>query len=99
MHIDVHGLHCINTADECGLNDIKAILDTILTSNIKAIFFETSVFDKSMCAILTGCDKNGHYVSIAGYLYMDTPRAVKTLKGTYLRILHANIHCISNALK
>ncbi len=98
-NIEVVGLQGISTVSECGLKDIKSIIELIRKRNIKAIFFETSVSDKSMRAVLEGCAYYGHKVSVGGYLYSDALGAPDTLEGTYCGMIHANTTKIVHALK
>ncbi|CCM10496.1 Manganese-binding lipoprotein mntA [Cardinium endosymbiont cEper1 of Encarsia pergandiella] len=97
--IEVVGLQGISTASECGLKDIKRIVSLIIKRNIKAIFFETSVSDKSMRAVLEGCAHYGHKVAIGGYLYSDALGAPSTVEGSYCGMIRANTITIVNALK
>ncbi|MGI2298546.1 metal ABC transporter solute-binding protein, Zn/Mn family [Candidatus Cardinium hertigii] len=97
--IEVVGLQGISTASECGLKDIKRIVSLIIKRNIKAIFFETSVSDKSMRAVLEGCAHYGHKVAIGGYLYSDALGAPNTVEGSYCGMIRTNTLTIVNALK
>jgi len=97
--IEVVGLQGISTASECGLKDIKRIVSLIIKRNIKAIFFETSVSDKSMRAVLEGCAHYGHKVAIGGYLYSDALGAPSTVEGSYCGMIRTNTITIVNALK
>ena len=97
--IQVVGLQGISTATECGLQDIGRIVDLIVNNNIKAIFLETSVSDKSMRAVLERCAHYGHKVAIGGALYSDALGAENTLEGTYCGMVQANTEMIVNALK
>ncbi|WP_243519003.1 MULTISPECIES: metal ABC transporter solute-binding protein, Zn/Mn family [unclassified Candidatus Cardinium] len=97
--IEVVGLQGISTVAECGLNDIKRIVELIVERNIKAVFFETSVSDKSMRAVLEGCADRGHNVAIGGYLYSDALGPPDTLAGNYCGMISTNAATIVNALK
>ncbi len=97
--IEVVGLQGISTVSECGLKDINRIVALIIKRNIKAVFFETSVSDKSMRAVLEGCAHYGHKVAVGGYLYSDALGAPDTIEGTYCGMIRANAITIVNALK
>ncbi|WP_223245906.1 metal ABC transporter solute-binding protein, Zn/Mn family [Cardinium endosymbiont of Sogatella furcifera] len=97
--IEVVGLQGISTVSECGLQDIKRIVALIIKRNVKAVFFETSVSDKSMRAVLEGCANYGHEVVVGGCLYSDALGAPNTLAGTYCGMVRANATTIVNALK
>ncbi|WP_250237543.1 metal ABC transporter solute-binding protein, Zn/Mn family [Cardinium endosymbiont of Oedothorax gibbosus] len=96
--IEVVGLQGISTASECGLKDIRRIVKLIIERNIKAVFFETSVSDKSMRAVVEGCARYSHKVRVGGYLYSDALGAPNTLEVTYCGMVSANAKTIVNAL-
>ncbi|MEM6829108.1 MAG: zinc ABC transporter substrate-binding protein [Bacteroidota bacterium] len=97
--INVQGLQGISTVAEFGLKDIADIVDLILEKKIKAIFVETSVSDKSIQAVLTGCREKGHEVNIGGFLYSDAMGAIGTEEGTYVGMFKKNVNTIVDALK
>ncbi|MEF2228731.1 MAG: zinc ABC transporter substrate-binding protein [Candidatus Cardinium sp.] len=97
--IEVVGLQGISTVSECGLQDIQRIVALIIQRNVKAVFFETSVSDKSMRAVLEGCAHYGHKVTVGGYLYSDALGAPDTLEGSYCGMIHTNTTTIVNALR
>lgn len=98
-HIEVVGLQGISTASECGLNDVQRIVQLIRERGIKAVFFETSVPDKSMRAVLEGAIHYGHKVIIGGSLYSDALGATGTPEGSYCGMMSANVRTIVDALK
>jgi len=98
-NIEVVGLQGISTISECGLKDIKHIVALIIARNIKAVFFETSVSDRSMRAVLEGCAHYGYKVGIGGFLYSDALGGPDTLASTYCGMVTANTTTIVNALK
>ena len=98
-NIEVVGLQGISTVAECGLKDINRIIKLIIERNIKAVFFEASVSDRSMRAVLEGCAYYGHKVAVGGCLYSDALGAPDTSAGTYCGMISANATTIVNALK
>ncbi len=95
----VEGLQGISTVADFGLKDIAELIDLIIENNIKAIFVETSVSEKSINAVVTGCKEKGHEVEIGGYLYSDAMGEFGTEEGTYVGMFKKNIETIVNALK
>ena len=95
----VEGLQGISTVADFGLKDIADLIDLIIDSNIKAIFVETSVSEKSINAVVTGCQEKGHEVRIGGSLYSDAMGEFGTEEGTYIGMFRKNIETIVNALK
>ncbi len=97
--IRVEGLQGISTVADFGLKDIVGIIDLIIENNVKAIFVETSVSEKSIQAVLTGCKEQGQQVVIGGYLYSDAMGEFGTKEGTYIGMFKKNINTIVDALK
>lgn len=97
--IRVEGLQGISTVADFGLKDIANIIDIIIDHNIKAIFVETSVSEKSINAVVTGCKEKGHLVEIGGYLYSDAMGDFGTTEGTYIGMFEKNVNTIVDALK
>ena len=97
--VRVEGLQGISTVADFGLKDIANIIALILENNIKAIFVETSVSDKSIKAVISGCKEKGHNVKIGGYLYSDAMGEFGTTEGTYIGMFKKNVNTIVAALK
>ena len=97
--VQVEGLQGISTVADFGLKDIANIIDIIMLNNIKAIFVETSVSEKSINAVIIGCREKGHDVRIGGYLYSDAMGEFGTEEGTYIGMFEKNVNTIVEALK
>lgn len=97
--IRVEGLQGISTISDFGLRDISEITELIMQNNVKAIFVETSVSDKAIKAVITGCQQKGHNVVIGGNLYSDAMGPYGTYEGTYIGMVHHNVETIVKALK
>ena len=95
----VRGLQGISTMSECGLKDITDLVEFIVQCNIKAVFLETSVPDRSLRAVVEGCSAKKHAVTIGGYLYSDALGQAGTPEGTYYGMVQANVQTIVKALK
>lgn len=98
-NIEVKGLQGISTVSDYGLNDVTSLVNLIVEREIKAIFIETSVSDKSIKAVVEGCRVKGHEVRIGGALYSDAMGAPGTADGTYIGMVKANVNTIVKALK
>lgn len=98
-NIDVIGLQGISTISDFGLRDISDLTDKIIENNIQAIFVETSVSDKAIKAVVTGCQQKGHNVVIGGSLYSDAMGPFGTFEGTYIGMVKTNVDIIVKALK
>nr|WP_122074281.1 zinc ABC transporter substrate-binding protein [Pseudophaeobacter sp. EL27] len=95
---DVLGIQGISTQSEAGLNRIGELVDLLVERNIKAVFVESSVSDRSVRALIEGAAARGHEVSIGGELFSDAMGADGTYEGTYLGMLDHNMTTISRAL-
>ena len=97
--IQVEAIQGISTVSDFGLRDIANLTDLIIENGIKAIFVETSVSEKSIQALITGCREKGHDVTIGGYLYSDAMDEFGSEKGTYIGMFTHNVNTIVEALK
>jgi manganese/zinc/iron transport system substrate-binding protein len=97
--IEVRGLQGLSTVSEFGLKDITELVQFIIDRNIKAVFVETSISERSIQAVVEGCQKRGHQVRIGGSLYSDAMGNYGTPEGTYIGMVNANVNTITQALK
>ncbi len=97
--IEVRGLQGLSTLSEPGLKDVTDLVNFIITRNIKAVFIETSISERSINAVVEGCRQKGHDVEIGGSLYSDAMGDYGTNEGTYLGMVKANVLTITGALK
>lgn len=97
--IEVRGLQGISTVSEFGLKDVTDLVNFIISRKIKAIFVETSVSQKSINAVVEGCNEKGWPVKIGGSLYSDAMGAAGTPEGNYSGMVSANVNTIVTALK
>jgi manganese/zinc/iron transport system substrate-binding protein len=97
--IEVRGLQGISTMSEFGLRDVTDLVDFIITRQVKAIFVETSVSQKSIEAVVEGCQQKNWNVKIGGSLYSDAMGPAGTAEGTYIGMVNANVKTIVESLK
>ena len=95
---EVLGIQGISTESEAGLARIRALVDRLVDSDIKAVFVESSVPDRNMRALVEGAGAKGHDVRIGGELYSDAMGQEGTYEGTYLGMLDHNVTTIAGAL-
>lgn len=95
---EVMGIQGISTQSEAGLNRIGELVDTLVDKQLKAVFVESSVSDRSMRALVEGAAAKGHDVAIGGELYSDAMGEPGTYEGTYVGMLDHNITVIADAL-
>ncbi|MEX0306275.1 MAG: zinc ABC transporter substrate-binding protein [Ruegeria sp.] len=95
---EVLGVQGISTESEAGLNRIGELVDTLVVQQLKAVFVESSVSDRSMRALIEGAAAEGHDVGVGGELYSDAMGEPGTYEGTYIGMLDHNITVIAGAL-
>ena len=97
--IEVKGLQGISTMSEFGLRDRVDLVNFIVDRQIKAVFVETSVSQRSINAVVEGCRDRGFEVKIGGSLFSDAMGDANTPEGTYIGMVKSNVHTIVTALK
>ncbi|MDI9355854.1 MAG: zinc ABC transporter substrate-binding protein [Chitinophagaceae bacterium] len=98
-NIQVMGLQGISTQSDFGLKDITYIVNEIVSKNVKAVFLETSVSEKSMKAVILGCKEKGHTLTIGGKLYSDAMGEINSPEGNYIGMFSFNVKTIVSSLK
>jgi manganese/zinc/iron transport system substrate-binding protein len=96
--IEVKGLQGISTLTDYGLADVRTLVNFIVERKIPAIFIETSVSNRSIEAVLTGCHAKGSPVYEGGSLYSDALGEAGKPEGTYIGMVQANVRTITHAL-
>lgn len=97
--IEVRGLQGLSTLSEPGLRDISELVSFIIQHQIKAIFVEQSISPKALAAVVEGCKRRGHEVTLAGPLYTDSLGNPEDGAGTYIEMVSSNINTIVDNLK
>lgn len=97
--IKVKALQGISTASEFGLKDVIGLSNFISNKEIKAVFIESSVPDKSLRKVIESCKEMNHTVKIGGHLYSDALGDKNESSGTYVGMLIHNAKIISDNLK
>ncbi|MGP4063588.1 metal ABC transporter solute-binding protein, Zn/Mn family [Oceanobacillus sp. M65] len=96
---EVIGLQGLSTESDYGVNDIQRIIDVLVERNIKGVFVESSVSERSINAVVEGAKEAGHDVSIGGELYSDAMGEEGTEEGTYIGMFRHNVDTIVDSLK
>jgi len=97
-NIEVRGLQGISTLSEFGLKDRIELIDFIVEKGINSVFVESSVSKKNIEAIVEGCTKKGHPISIGGSLYSDAMGDPAGPEGHYIGMVNANVQKIVSGL-
>ncbi len=97
--IEVRGLQGISTVAEYGVNDVSLLVDFIVKRQVKAIFVESSVPERSINAVREGCKAREWDVAIGGTLYSDAMGPAGSGADTYIGMVRSNVNTIVEALK
>lgn len=96
--VHVVGLQGISTLAEAGLQDVERVVDLVVDRQVRAVFIESSVPQRSVEAVQIACRERGHVVSIGGQLFSDAMGSPGTPEGTYAGMVRHNVNTIVNAL-
>lgn len=96
---EVVGLQGLSTATEAGVKDVQNLAKLIIDKQVKAIFVETSVPERTIEALQQAVKAQGFDVQIGGTLYSDALGSAGTDEGTYTGMLRHNVNTIVDALK
>ena len=97
--LEVMGLQGLSTDSEYGLKDVQNLIDTLTERNIKAVFIESSISEKSINAVVEGAKKQNHDVKIGGELFSDAIGEEGTEEGTYIGMFKHNVDTVVSSLK
>ena len=95
---EVIGIQGISTESEAGLNRITSLVNDLVQRDIRAVFVESSVSDRSIRALIEGAAAQGHEVTVGGELYSDAMGAPGTYEGTYIGMIDHNVTVIAAGL-
>jgi manganese/zinc/iron transport system substrate-binding protein len=96
--IEVKGIQGISTESEAGLQDINALVNLIVSRDVKAVFVESSVAQKNIRALVDGAAARGKQVVVGGSLFSDAMGPPGTYEGTYIGMMDHNVTVITRAL-
>lgn len=96
--LEVMGVQGISTESEAGLHDVEKLVQTIVARAVPAVFFETSVSDRNIRAIVEGAAARGHTVRVGGELFSDSMGPEGSYMGTYIGMIDHNATTITRAL-
>ncbi|MGM0751186.1 MAG: metal ABC transporter solute-binding protein, Zn/Mn family [Bacillota bacterium] len=97
--LQVMGLQGLSTDAEYGLADVQSLVNTLVDRNIKAVFVESSISEKSINAVIAGAKDKGHEVKKGGELFSDAMGKEGTEEGTYIGMYKHNVDTIVKGLK
>ncbi len=95
---EVQGIQGVSTESEAGLKRIEELVALVAARGIRAAFFESSVPDRNVRALVEGARARGHKLAIGGELYSDALGTPGTYEGTLIGMLDHNVTTIVRAL-
>lgn len=79
--VEVHAVQGVSTASEAGLSAIEGLVDLIVERKAPAVFFESTVSERNVRALVEGAGARGHALRIGGVLHSDAPGTARTYAG------------------
>jgi manganese/zinc/iron transport system substrate-binding protein len=95
---EVEGVQGLSTESEAGLKRIEQLVRLIVERKIPAAFFESSVPNRNIRALVEGAEARGHRLEIGGELYSDALGTPGTYEGTLVGMIDHNVTTIARAL-
>ena len=96
--LQVMGLQGLSTESEAGVSDINRIVDEIVKRQIPAVFFESTLSEKNIRAVIEGASARGQVVKPGGMLYSDSLGPTGSPAGNCEGMLKSNTRTITQAL-
>ena len=96
--LQVLGLQGLSTESEAGVSDINRIVDEIVKRQIPAVFFESTLSEKNIRAVIEGAAARGQVVIPGGMLYSDSLGPTGSPEANCEGMLKHNARTITNAL-
>ncbi len=96
--MEVRALQGTSTVSEFGVRDVTNLVNYLVENRIPAIFPESSISPKSLKAVIEGCRKKGHEVTLGPTLYGDALGETGTPEGTLIGAFRRNVINIYEAL-
>ena len=92
--LEVRGIQGVSSTSEASLSTIEELVNLVVQRDIPAVFFESTVSERNVKALLEGAKARGHDLQVGGVLHADAPGAAATYEG----MLESNAATILAAL-
>lgn len=90
----VEGIQGLSTASEGGLQALESLVTLLVEARIPAVFFESTVSERNVKALIEGAAAREHEVQLGGTLHSDAPGSA----GNYEAMMKHNIDTITSGL-
>ena len=97
-NFQVEGIQGISTESEAGLRRVEELVSLVVSRRVSAVFFESSVPERNVRALVEGAAARGHRIIVGGQLYSDSLGTPGTYEGTLIGMLDHNVTTIARAL-
>jgi manganese/zinc/iron transport system substrate-binding protein len=97
-NFEVEGIQGVSTESEAGLKRVEQLVALVVSRGVKAVFFESSVPERNVRALVEGAAARGHKLEVGGELYSDALGTPGTYEGTLIGMLDHNATTIARAL-
>lgn len=92
------GIQGITTEAEASIADIRAVVDEVVASGVRAIFPESTINPRTVEAVQAAVRDRGFDVAIGDELYSDAMGDPGTPEGTYIGMIRSNVIAVAEAL-
>ncbi|HHX78311.1 MAG TPA: zinc ABC transporter solute-binding protein [Acholeplasmataceae bacterium] len=93
----VEAIQGISTESEASISNINNLVDLVIEKNVKAIFVENSVPQKTIDSVIASSKSRNYTLEIGGELYSDS--LGNGIDAEYIQAVKTNVSTIVNALK
>ncbi len=97
--LEVLAIQGISTQEEASTADINRVADIVAEREVRSVFVETSVSDRTVNAVLAAVRHRGGQARLGAPLYSDSTGEDGTAEGTYLGMVRANAERIAEGLR
>lgn len=98
FNLEVRGIQGLSTESEASIMDIEQMVAEIATKRISTAFIETTISERTVRALVEGCNAVGHDLRIGEPLYSDSLGHPGTPEGTWEGMLLHNTRVIASRL-
>ena len=90
--LKVFGVQGLSTESEASLKHIEDLVSLIVEEKVPAVFFESTVSERTVKALIEGALNKGHTIKIGGELFSDA------IRGSYIDAVKHNVNTIKKGL-
>ncbi len=95
---EVYAIQGISTEGEASIADIEALAALMQARNVTAVFFETTIPEQTVQALVQAANALGHEAGVGGALFSDSTGSFEEGLETLIRAMHHNVQTILSAL-